>query len=131
MKKLIQIVIVFLISSGGAFAQIKAGKVDTTSHTSFYSCPKHPEVKNHVPGKCSKCGMNLDLSSKQQMKASQVKKLCLSRTSDGRSSSPRELSKMREEINFITEGTNESGSYKSLYMCHASRGFPQQRWKLF
>ena len=73
MKKLIQIVIVFLISSGGAFAQIKAGKVDTTSHTSFYSCPKHPEVKNHVPGKCSKCGMDLDLSSKQQMKASQVK----------------------------------------------------------
>jgi len=25
-----------------------------------YSCPMHPEVTSNEPGKCSKCGMNLE-----------------------------------------------------------------------
>lgn len=26
-----------------------------------YVCPMHPEAKSDKPGKCSKCGMNLEL----------------------------------------------------------------------
>lgn len=25
-----------------------------------YTCPMHPEVKSEKPGKCPKCGMNLE-----------------------------------------------------------------------
>lgn len=73
MKELIIIGVALLITSSGLLAQTKAGKVNTTKHTSFYSCPKHPEVTNHEAGKCTKCGMELSLSGKEQMKASQSK----------------------------------------------------------
>lgn len=29
-----------------------------------YTCPMHPEVKQNEPGKCPKCGMNLEMMSK-------------------------------------------------------------------
>jgi uncharacterized paraquat-inducible protein A len=34
----------------------------------FYTCPMHPEVKSKKPGKCPKCGMNLEKSKKNQGK---------------------------------------------------------------
>lgn len=37
-----------------------------------YACPMHPEIVSDVPGKCSKCGMNLTLSKKEQMKSDVV-----------------------------------------------------------
>lgn len=36
-------------------APISAGGVVT------YSCPMHPEIRQSAPGKCSKCGMTLEL----------------------------------------------------------------------
>jgi transcription initiation factor IIE alpha subunit len=33
-----------------------------------YCCPMHPEVTSNQPGKCSKCGMDLNLSKKEEMK---------------------------------------------------------------
>jgi hypothetical protein len=33
-----------------------------------YSCPMHPEVTSDKPGKCSKCGMDLTKSKKENMK---------------------------------------------------------------
>jgi hypothetical protein len=33
-----------------------------------YSCPMHPDVTSNEPGKCSKCGMDLTLSKKEEMK---------------------------------------------------------------
>lgn len=69
MKKIIILTIVFFITSPALFAQSKAGKIDTTKHTTFYTCPKHPDVVSDKPGKCPKCGMDLSLSSKEQMKA--------------------------------------------------------------
>ena len=59
-----------MVTSSCIFAQSKAGRVDTTQHTSFYTCPKHPGVASHQPGKCSKCGMELNLSTKEKMNAS-------------------------------------------------------------
>lgn len=37
-----------------------------------YNCPMHPEIVSDKPGKCSKCGMNLTLSKKEQMKSDVV-----------------------------------------------------------
>ena len=39
----------------------------------MYCCSMHPEVKSDSPGTCSKCGMNLNLSKKEQMKTDVMK----------------------------------------------------------
>lgn len=31
-----------------------------------YTCPMHPEVVSHEPGKCPKCGMNLEKATSQE-----------------------------------------------------------------
>ena len=72
MKKLMILTAALFISSAPIFAQSKAGKMDTTKHTPLYACPKHPEITGHKPGKCPKCGMQLSLSPKEQMKSSQL-----------------------------------------------------------
>jgi len=56
------------ISSVSVFAQEKAGKKDTTQHTVLYSCSMHPDVTSDQPGKCPKCGMDLSVSKKEEMK---------------------------------------------------------------
>lgn len=68
MKKIIIAAISFLVISPAVFAQTKAGKKDTTQHTTYYTCPKHPDVVKTAPGKCPQCGMQLNLSDKEQMK---------------------------------------------------------------
>ena len=73
MKKFIFIIAAFLLTTTNLFSQTKAGKVDTAQHVSYYSCPKHPEVTSHQPGKCPKCGMELTLTTKEQLKASVTK----------------------------------------------------------
>ena len=76
MKKLF-IVAVVLTASLATFAQkAKANSVENKKGSviaTAYSCPMHPEVTSDKPGKCSKCGMNLTLSKKEQMKAEAVK----------------------------------------------------------
>jgi transcription initiation factor IIE alpha subunit len=51
----------------------KAGKVDTLKHTQYYSCPQHPDKVSHEPGKCPVCGMTMELSKKEAMKAKTMK----------------------------------------------------------
>jgi len=36
---------------------------DSTAHQSLYVCPMHPEETSDKPGKCPKCGMDLELKS--------------------------------------------------------------------
>ncbi len=63
------------ILSVAGFAQ------DTTKHKMAkqhvnkmgYSCTMHPEVTSDKPGKCSKCGADLVLSKKEQMKMEVMK----------------------------------------------------------
>jgi len=38
-----------------------------------YTCPMHPDVVSDKPGKCTKCGRDLVLSKKEQMKAEVTK----------------------------------------------------------
>ncbi len=42
----------------------EGNSVEVTS----FSCPMHPDVISNEPGKCSKCGMDLTKSKKEQMK---------------------------------------------------------------
>lgn len=56
------------ISAVSVFAQEKAGKKDTAQHIVLYTCPMHPDVTSDKPGKCPKCGMDLSLSKKEEMK---------------------------------------------------------------
>lgn len=45
-----------LTSSGCAKRQTQT----TTAAKTTYTCPMHPEVVSDKPGKCPKCGMNLE-----------------------------------------------------------------------
>ncbi|HEY2721591.1 MAG TPA: heavy metal-binding domain-containing protein [Chitinophagaceae bacterium] len=75
MKKIIILAIGIFSLSMNVFAQEKAGKKDTTTHATLYSyaCPMHPNFVSDKPGKCPKCGMDMALSSKEQLKANVTK----------------------------------------------------------
>jgi transcription initiation factor IIE alpha subunit len=73
MKKIIILAVAFLSVSTYIFAQEKAGKKDTTQHVAYYTCPMHPDVMMDKPGKCPKCGMDLNLTTKEQMKTDVTK----------------------------------------------------------
>lgn len=64
---------VFSILALTASAQNKAGKKDNTKHTKIYTCPMHDTVAAKKPGNCPVCGMNLELSKKEQMKTEVTK----------------------------------------------------------
>lgn len=73
MKKIIAITVAVFIASSCLLAQTKAGKIDKTAHAAFYTCTMHPEVIQKEAGKCPKCGMALNLTSKEQMIKEQSK----------------------------------------------------------
>ena len=116
MKHLSILIIIFLSVSTGLFAQSKAGKSDTTAHTTFYSCPKHPDVKRHEPGKCAKCGMELGLSAKEQMKAGQSKSYICPVHSDVASHDPGQCPKCGKKMNLSAKEQMKSEVTK-IYTC--------------
>ena len=61
------------IMSVSVFAQEKAGKRDTLKHTKLYTCLMHDSIAMKKPGNCPVCGMKLERSPKEQMKAEVVK----------------------------------------------------------
>src|SRR6266496_3497129 len=69
MKKMIIFAAAFFMSLTVIHAQEKAGKRDTTTRISLYTCPNHPGVTTDKLGKCPICGMDLNLSLKEKMKA--------------------------------------------------------------
>ena len=69
MKKITILMMSLLAASSFVFAQTKAGKADTAQHATYYTCPMHPDIVRFQPGKCPKCGRDLNLTSKEQMKA--------------------------------------------------------------
>jgi transcription initiation factor IIE alpha subunit len=73
MKKIIVLIVAVLLFAPVIFAQSKAGKQDTTQHVAYYTCPMHPDVLADKPGKCPKCGMDLNLSSKEELKSKVTK----------------------------------------------------------
>ncbi|WP_158085399.1 heavy metal-binding domain-containing protein [Niastella vici] len=73
MKQVFFLAFAILITSSSLLAQTKAGKTDTTRHITYYTCSMHPDLISNKPGKCPKCGMDLILSSKEQIKSAITK----------------------------------------------------------
>lgn len=73
MKQFIFLTVAFLIASTSLFAQTKAGKADTTKNATYYTCPMHTDMVSSKAGKCPKCGMELIVSAKEQMKTDATK----------------------------------------------------------
>ncbi|HET9825324.1 MAG TPA: hypothetical protein VFP87_08320 [Chitinophagaceae bacterium] len=67
MKKLIIVTVAF-VASVSVFAQTKAGRVDNTKHPIINACPVRSTVIINDIGKCPFCGMDLNLSKKEQIK---------------------------------------------------------------
>ncbi|OQP59981.1 hypothetical protein A3860_34990 [Niastella vici] len=88
MKRMFVLTVAFFITSLTIFAQEKAGKKDTAQHHAVYTCPMHPDVKSATPGKCPKCGMDLALSKKEQMKMEVMKMYTCPMHSDVTSDKP-------------------------------------------
>lgn len=73
MKKIIALFITLIAASPVLFSQTKAGKVDSVKHATYYTCPMHSEIVSEQAGKCPKCGMELNLSGKEQLNRSVTK----------------------------------------------------------
>lgn len=43
------------------------GAEGNSSTAQAYSCPMHPEVTSDNPGECPKCGMKMEMKSKEMM----------------------------------------------------------------
>ncbi|MEO7394597.1 MAG: heavy metal-binding domain-containing protein [Chitinophagaceae bacterium] len=77
MKKIFIIAVMFATSLATYAQKAKASMVQnkpTAVATANYSCPMHPDCTSSKPGKCSKCGMDLNLSAKEKMKMEVMKK---------------------------------------------------------
>ena len=73
MKKFILLLlVVFSVVAGVAQKSKLNAKSDSTLH-GMYTCPLHPNVKSRIPGKCTECGRNLQLSQKEKMKSDVMK----------------------------------------------------------
>lgn len=64
MKKLtLLICTAIFVTALGAFTQTSPAPSPTATASAVdqkYTCPMHPEVVQDKPGKCPKCGMNLE-----------------------------------------------------------------------
>jgi uncharacterized paraquat-inducible protein A len=74
MKKIILIAMAIVTTFTTIAQNKKTNKpaADTAVHQK-YSCPMHPDVTSNKPGKCPKCGMELNLSKKEKMKMDVMK----------------------------------------------------------
>ena len=116
MKNLIILAVALLITSTGVLAQTKAGKVDTTKHTTFYSCPNHPGVTNHEAGKCTICGMQLSVTTKEKMKAGQLKNYSCPAHIDVASHDPGKCPKCGKKLNLTSKEQMKADAVK-FYTC--------------
>jgi hypothetical protein len=72
MKKFLVVALAIVFSTITVCAQ-KAGKGEAPKPDEFYSCTKHSEVISHEPGKCSVCGTEFSLTSKEKRAVSTAK----------------------------------------------------------
>lgn len=116
MKKTIIVLLVSILATPSLFAQTKAGRTDTTQHTKFYSCPHHQEITSMHPGKCSICGMDLNLSGKEKMKAREVKNYTCPAHLDVTSHNPGQCPKCGKKMNLSLKEQMKAETVK-LYTC--------------
>jgi uncharacterized paraquat-inducible protein A len=96
------------VNAQKAKANVQANKPATAINT--YTCPMHPDVTSDKPGKCSKCGMNLNLTPKEKMKMEVMKMYTCPMHPDVTSDKPGKCSKCNMEL-------KETGQTASSYSC--------------
>jgi len=79
-----------------------------------YSCPMHPDVTSNEPGKCSKCGMDLTLSKKEEMKGGAMKMYSCPMHADVTSDKPGTCSKCGMNL---TQSKKEQMKMGAMYSC--------------
>lgn len=73
MKSFLLLLVATLISFATFAQKAKANTPSKSAVQVQYTCPMHPEVLSNKAGQCPKCGMDLSLSKKEQMKRDVVK----------------------------------------------------------
>lgn len=73
MKKIIITFLLSLIFTPVVFAQMKAGKQDALKHTILNNCGAKQHHVDANPATCPFCGMDLNVSLKEQMKLQATK----------------------------------------------------------
>jgi len=116
MKKIIVLTVAILFASTAIFAQSKADKVYPSAPAAYYSCPMHPEVTGHKPGKCPKCGMVLEMSSKEQMKAEITKNYTCPSHGEVSSHKPGSCPKCGKKLNLSAKEQMKAETTK-IYTC--------------
>lgn len=95
--KYLFVLITLFASTFSVSAQKSKGSQKSDTSTAVgqtsYTCPMHPEVTSGKPGQCTKCGMNLTQSKKEQMKAEVMKTYYCPMHPDVKSNKPGSCSK--------------------------------------
>lgn len=97
-------------------AQEKAGKKDTAAHYKVYTCPMHNEVTAKEPGNCRICGMKLQLSKKEQMKAEATRHYACPMHPEEVSDKPGKCSKCGMTLNLSPKEKMKMGAMNN-YTC--------------
>jgi transcription initiation factor IIE alpha subunit len=115
MKSLIVVTILLFFGTTTIFAQ-KAGKGEAQKPTEFYSCPKHEQITSHEPGKCSICGTELSLSSKEKRAANDVKRYTCPVHSDVESHDPGKCPKCGKKLS-LSRKEEMKAQVTKVYTC--------------
>ena len=69
MKKLFVMILLGILTFSAAPLLAEETSASDASHTTSakYSCPMHSEVQEDKPGKCPKCGMDLQKASSKEV----------------------------------------------------------------
>lgn len=102
MKKLFFVVFAAMASLT-TVAQNKNHTADSTTVKLKYSCPMHADVTSNKPGSCSKCGMPLAKSKKEQMKMEVTKSYVCPMHADVASDKPGKCSKCGMELQKVKQ----------------------------
>ena len=96
MMAILTILAVSVFAQDSAKHKVKVQKQMMDSVT--YSCPMHPDVVSDKAGKCSKCGMNLTASKKEQIKMEVMKTYYCPMHPDVKSEKPGKYSKCHMDL---------------------------------
>ena len=119
MKKLFIIAVMFAGSLATFAQKAKANSKENaagTVITTYYACPMHPDVTSDKPGKCSKCGMDLTLSKKEQLKKEVVKLYTCPMHTDVTSDKPGKCSKCGMDL-LLSKKEQLKREVVKLYAC--------------
>ncbi|MEJ7828448.1 MAG: heavy metal-binding domain-containing protein [Segetibacter sp.] len=117
MKTIIMLLIA-TFATLGAVAQKSKGKPPAakagTTTIANYSCPMHAEIVSKKEGKCPKCGMDLTLSKKEQMKTEVSKLYTCPSHAEVASNSPGTCAKCSSKLVVDRRGSKQG---KTVYTC--------------